>query len=104
MSDTDCGSRSSSSRVGDLIEGHVCAVCLAHGIISSPRVNFSYSFDLTYTLSWALSSWYFLLLVLFSYILWEMDYSMHMGHDSGHSDMDMGGQCNMNASTLRITN
>lgn len=28
---------------------------------------------------------------------------MHMGHDNGHGDMDMGGQCNMNARTLRIT-
>jgi copper transporter 1 len=35
-----------------------------------------------------------------------MDHSMHMSHDMGHDhmghgDMDMGGQCNMNASTLQ---
>jgi hypothetical protein len=35
-----------------------------------------------------------------------MDHSMHMSHDMahdhmGHGDMDMGGQCNMNASTLQ---
>ena len=26
---------------------------------------------------------------------------MHMDHGHNHGDMDMGGQCNMNASTLQ---
>lgn len=32
-----------------------------------------------------------------------MDHSMHMTNDHGHGDMDMGGQCNMNASSLYIS-